>query len=183
MKTNKKYLAASIATITIIALWIGSTSAMTGQWTWEQGKRWMSEFITAEQRVEVENMTQEDRQEFIQKMRNENGITTDRISNRDGDSDRSEGKKWDRSKISQFITEAQKNELRDMTQEERKAFIQNLRAKNGLSNENKWDKSERGENKWDRSENRWDKNEDCDQDWEGSHEKRGFKKGWEGRNK
>ena len=169
MKTNNKYLAASIATITIIALWVGSTSAMTGQWTWEQGKRWMSEFITAEQRVEVENMTQEDRKTFIQKMRAKNGLTADRVSNRDGDSKRGEAKEWNRSEIGQFITEAQKNELRDMTQEERKAFIQNLKAKNGISTENKWERWDKAERKWDR----WNMNEDCDKDWEGSHEKKG----------
>ena len=178
MKTTKKYLVAGIATTAIIALWVGSTSAMNGQWTWEQAKRWMSEFVTVEQRAEVENMTQENRQEFIQKMRAEHGITNERMW------DRGSEKMWDRNSedmknnkkvkrdwksrgvLGEFITEDKKNELRSMSQDERRTFIQNLRVEHGITDERMGDRSGDGE-----------------KTWEGKQGKKGSKWDWEGRNK
>ena len=160
MGTNKKILVAGIAIATVIALWIGSTSAMNGQWNSENGKREMSNFITAEQRVEVDNMTQAERQTFVEKMRAEHDFSTERAISRNVDKMNMKGennnKTWDFKRgwnskwtISEFINEEQRVKIRDMTQGERHDFIQKIRAEHGLSTEEMWEgnKGKRG-SKW-----------------------------------
>lgn len=81
MKTNKM-IASWLAASAIIMLSVGSTSAMYGEWGWQggQGQRWgwqnMSQYITNEQREELESMSMDERREYIQKIREENGLTT-----------------------------------------------------------------------------------------------------------
>ena len=74
MKTNKM-IAAWLAASAIVMLSMGSASAMNGQGGGQWGK-WMSQYITIEQRAELEKMSEEDRREFIQKLRDENGLET-----------------------------------------------------------------------------------------------------------
>ena len=74
MKTNKM-IATWLAASAIVILSMSSVSASYwqggGQWS-----KWMSQYITAEQRAELENMSEDDRREFAQKIREENDLET-----------------------------------------------------------------------------------------------------------
>lgn len=72
MKTNKM-IVAWLAASTIVMLSIGSVSASYWEGGGQWGK-WMSQYISSEQRAELENMSEEERREFIEKIREENGL-------------------------------------------------------------------------------------------------------------
>lgn len=72
MRTNKT-LATLIAVTLITILWISSTFA-NGHWGWQW--KGMSDSLTTEQKAEIENMSDEEKKEYMQNLREENGMTT-----------------------------------------------------------------------------------------------------------
>lgn len=77
MKTNK-ILAAWVASTLLIALSISWASAMWGQggWNGQWGGKGFWKTLTTEQRAELQSMSQEDRQEYITKLKAEQGYTS-----------------------------------------------------------------------------------------------------------
>lgn len=71
MKTNK-ILTAWLAASAIILITMSSVSAMNGQWQWQgQG---FGKTLTTEQRTELQSMSESDRQEYVNKLKSENGF-------------------------------------------------------------------------------------------------------------
>ncbi len=75
MKNTTKILAATVATA-IIATGISSTYAMgNGQGNWQGGGMWKN--LTTEQRTEIQNMSESERQAYMQTLKNNSSTTVE----------------------------------------------------------------------------------------------------------
>lgn len=78
MKTINKLMVAWIATTAVLALTAWTSLAMYGQWGWQWNGGWQGfgKTLTTEQRAEMQSMSETERQEYVQQLKSEQGIST-----------------------------------------------------------------------------------------------------------
>ena len=75
MKTNKM-IAAGLAASAIVMLSMSSVSAMNWQWQGQWGWQGFWKTLSTEQKTELQTMNESEKQEYINKLKTENWITS-----------------------------------------------------------------------------------------------------------